>query len=103
MDAVWGAVSLVKNVTVVDEDIDPWNPVQVAWARATRMKADRDLVVMQGARTDRSEPLKADGTVAKLGMDATRKPEDRSDWTRAVPPAEVSEKIRARLRSRRAP
>jgi 4-hydroxy-3-polyprenylbenzoate decarboxylase len=99
MEAVWKSVSLVKNITVVDADVDPWDPVQVEWAVATRMKADRDLVVVPGARTDRSEPLKSGGTVAKLGMDATRKAGDRTDWTRAAPPQAVLAKVRARLRS----
>jgi 2,5-furandicarboxylate decarboxylase 1 len=103
MTAVWNSVSLVKKVTIVDDDIDPWDPVRVEWAIATRMKADRDLVVVAGARTDRSEPLKSGGTVAKLGIDATRKAADREDWTRAAPPAEVTEKVRARLSARREP
>jgi 2,5-furandicarboxylate decarboxylase 1 len=101
MTAVWSSVSLVKNVTIVDDDIDPWDPIQVEWALATRMKADRDLVVVPGARTDRSEPLKAGGTVAKLGIDATRKTADRPDWNRALPPAAATEKVRARLRRAR--
>jgi 4-hydroxy-3-polyprenylbenzoate decarboxylase len=99
MEEVWKSVSLVKNITVVDADVDPWDPVQVEWAVATRMKADRDLVVVPGARTDRSEPLKSGGTVAKLGMDATRKAGDRTDWTRAAPPQAVLAMVRARLRS----
>lgn len=98
MDAAWGSVSLVKNVTVVDHDIDPWEGSQVEWAVATRMKADRDIVVVPGARTDRSEPLKSMGTVAKLGRDATRKGADREDWTLAAPPTEALERVRARLR-----
>jgi len=100
MTAVWDSVSLVKNVTVVDGEIDPWDPVQVAWALATRMKADRDLIVVPGARTDRSEPLKSEGTVAKLGIDATRKEGDRPDWTLARPPAEASAQVSARLKGR---
>ena len=101
MNAVWDSVSLMKNVTVVDDDIDPWDQVQVEWAVATRMKADRDLVVVPGARTDRSEPLKAGGKVAKLGIDATRKDADRTDWTRAKPPEEALAKVRDALRRRR--
>ncbi len=100
MDTAWGSVSLVKNVTVVDDDIDPWEESRVEWAVATRMKADRDIVVVPGARTDRSEPLKSMGTVAKLGLDATRKRADREDWALAVPPAEALERVRARLRRR---
>ena len=86
MDAIWSAVSLIKRIVVVDDDIDPWDAEQVEWAMATRMKADRDLLVLPEARTDRSEPLAAEGTVAKLGIDATRRDRDRRDWRRAQPP-----------------
>ena len=48
MFAIWGAVNLIKQVTVVDDDIDIWDPLQVEWAVATRMKADRDIVVCRG-------------------------------------------------------
>ena len=76
--AIWAAVNLIKQVVVVDDDIDPWDQAQVEWAMATRMKADRDLVVVPGVRTDRSEPLESGGTIAKLAIDATRRDSDRS-------------------------
>jgi 4-hydroxy-3-polyprenylbenzoate decarboxylase len=87
MFAVWSAVNLAKRVIVVDDDIDPWNPIQVEWALATRMKPDRDMVVVPAVRADRSEPLEQEGVVAKLGIDATRRREDRADWQRAEAPA----------------
>ncbi|MEP6885204.1 MAG: UbiD family decarboxylase [Gammaproteobacteria bacterium] len=98
MFAVWAAVNLIKRVIVVDDDVDPWDPVQVEWAVATRMKADRDLVVVPGVRADRSEPLETGGTVAKLGIDATRKAGDREDWERARPPELALSRARELLR-----
>ncbi|MBS0531739.1 MAG: UbiD family decarboxylase [Proteobacteria bacterium] len=86
MFAVWAAVNLIKQVTVVDDDIDPWDPVQVEWARATRSKPERDFIIVPGVRADRSEPLDQNGTIGKLGIDAIRKPEDRPDWELAQPP-----------------
>jgi 2,5-furandicarboxylate decarboxylase 1 len=86
MFAIWAAVNLVKQVVVVDADIDPWDSNQVEWAIATRMRADEDLVVVPGVRADRSEPLERGGVIAKLGLDATRKAAGRSDWTKAEPP-----------------
>jgi 2,5-furandicarboxylate decarboxylase 1 len=83
---LWAAVNLIKRVIVVDDDIDPWNLQQVEWAIATRMQADRDIIIVPGARADRSEPLENSGLIAKLGIDATRRNEDRSDWRRAQPP-----------------
>ncbi len=97
MFAIWAAVNLIKLVVVVDDDVDPWTPEQVEWAVATRMKADRDLVVVPGVRADRSEPLESMGTVAKLGIDATRKRNDRSDWDRACPPEDAMRKARKLL------
>ena len=94
--AVWDAVHLIKMVTVVDADIDPWNATQVEWALATRMRAERDLFVERGMPSNRSEPLARDGKVGKLGIDATRKPGDR-DFTPAEPPADVLEKIRRQI------
>jgi 2,5-furandicarboxylate decarboxylase 1 len=87
MFAVWAAVNLVKQVIVVDDDIDPWNALQVEWATATRAKPDRDFVIIPAVRADRSEPLDRDGTITKLGIDATRRQGDRPDWTLARPPA----------------
>ena len=94
--AVWAAVSLVKRVTVVDADIDPWDPVAVEWAQATRLDAARDVVVVPTLRADRAEPLEQAGVVAKLGLDATRKTDDR-DWRRAEPPADIIESVRRKL------
>ena len=80
------AVNLVKLVTVVDDDVDPWDDAAVAHAVATRVHFDRDLHVLPGMRADRAEPLEQRGTVAKLAIDATRQAADRSDWTLAEPP-----------------
>ena len=95
--AVWQAVRLIKLVTVVDEDVDPWDPLQVELALATRMRAERDLVVAPALPTSRSDPLEDQGKVAKLGIDATRKAGDREDWRPAQPPAEVVARVRRKL------
>ena len=97
MLGAWSAVNLIKMVTVVDEDVDPWDPVQVELAIATRMRAERDVLVVPAMPSNRSDPLARNGMVGKLGIDATRKPDDRADWRRAEPPAEVLERVRRRL------
>ncbi len=97
MFTVWSTVSLIKHVTVVDSDIDVWDAVQVEWARVTRMRPERDLLIVPEVRSDRSEPLADNLTVTKLGIDATARPGDR-DWTLARPPAEVLERVRRRRR-----
>jgi 2,5-furandicarboxylate decarboxylase 1 len=97
MFALWSAVNLVKRVVVVDDDIDVWDPLQVEWAMATRMQADRDILVVPGVRTDRSEPLESGSVIAKLGIDATRRAGDRDDWRRAEVPAATRAKLRQLL------
>jgi 2,5-furandicarboxylate decarboxylase 1 len=88
MFAVFAAVSIVKRVTVVDSDIDPWDPVAVDWARTNRMKMERDLMLIPFAGTDRSEPMEDGGLVTKTGFDATAKANDRVEGIdRALPPA----------------
>ncbi len=88
MFAAFAAVSLVKRVTVVDADIDPWDAVAVEWARINRMKLERVLVLVPHAGTDRSEPMEDGGLVTKAGFDATAKPNDRAEGVeRALPPA----------------
>jgi 2,5-furandicarboxylate decarboxylase 1 len=99
MFAIWAAVNLIKRVIVVDDDIDPWDPEQVDWACATRMRPERDLIVIPGARTDRSEPLDEAGVITKLGIDATRRAQDRADWRGAQPPAAAIKKARELLAS----
>jgi len=88
MFAVFAAVSIVKRVTVVDADIDPWDPVAVDWARTNRMKLERDLLLLPNSGADRSEPMEQGGLVTKAGFDATAKAGDRIEGVdRALPPA----------------
>ena len=78
-NAALAALSVMdmKHVVVVDDDIDVYNPVDVEWAIATRVQADRDVFVIPGARAkplDPSLPVVPPGTVptgAKVGIDAT--------------------------------
>jgi 2,5-furandicarboxylate decarboxylase 1 len=98
MFAVWAAVNLIKQVIVVDADIDPWNAQEVEWACATRVKPDRDHVVIPAVRADRSEPLELGGVITKLGVDATRQEGDRPDWNLARAPAAALARARDILR-----
>jgi 2,5-furandicarboxylate decarboxylase 1 len=68
----------LKFVVVVDPDIDINNESDVNWAIATRVVADRDIVMIPGARGNRLDPttytitrLARDGMVTKMGIDAT--------------------------------
>lgn len=72
--AAFEAHRSLKQVTVVDEDIDPHSPVQVEYAMATRFQADRDLVVLSGVRGSSLDPSSDQKNLrtAKVGIDATR-------------------------------
>jgi 4-hydroxy-3-polyprenylbenzoate decarboxylase len=98
MYAAFAAVSIIKRVTIVDADIDPWDPVMVDWARMNRMRMERDLLLLPHSGTDRSEPMEDGGLVTKTGYDATAKPGDRVEGTdRALPPRDVTAAVRAKL------
>jgi UbiD family decarboxylase len=70
---VLGVDHYLKLVIVVDDDIDVFDESDVLWAVATRMQADRDLVVISGSLGAMLDPSADErGVTAKLGIDATR-------------------------------
>ena len=70
---VLGVDHYLKLVIVVDDDIDVFDESDVLWAIATRMQADRDLVVISGSLGAMLDPSADErGLTAKLGIDATR-------------------------------
>lgn len=97
MLAIWAAVSIVRVVTVVSDDVDPWDAVAVEWARTCFARADRDLLVVPGVSTDRSDPQESGGTAAKLGIDATARGGDGLGSLLAVPPRAAREAARRLL------
>ncbi|PPG89418.1 UbiD family decarboxylase [Rathayibacter sp. AY1F3] len=98
MFGAFAAVSMVKQVTVVDSDVDAWDMEHVHWARTSRMRWDRDLMLVDGVATDRNVPMQVGGTVTKVGMDATRKEGDRALGAElAVPPGGVLRRVRDAL------
>ncbi len=62
----------VKQVILVDEDIDIYDSNEVQWAVATRFQADQDLVLVSNCRASRLDPTSRNGIGAKLGLDATK-------------------------------
>jgi UbiD family decarboxylase len=70
--ACMSALVNVKNVFVVDPDIDVTSDEQIDWAIATRFQPDRDLVVVSNMRTLPLDPSIAGGRVgSKAGFDLT--------------------------------
>ncbi|NNL58272.1 MAG: UbiD family decarboxylase, partial [Nitrosopumilus sp.] len=64
----------LKQVTIVDEDIDPNNAESVEYAMATRFQADKDLVILKNIRGSSLDPSSNQQKLktAKIGFDATR-------------------------------
>lgn len=60
----------MKQVIVVDKDIDIYDDRQVEWAVATRFQASRSLTVINNAAGSSLDPS-AEGTTSKVAIDAT--------------------------------
>lgn len=72
--AAFAAHRSLKHVTVVDDDIDPTDPVAVEYAIATRFQADKDLVIISKVRGSSLDPSSDQKNLltAKMGLDATK-------------------------------
>ncbi|MFC2018672.1 hypothetical protein ACFLU4_01780, partial [Chloroflexota bacterium] len=68
-----------KLVTIVDEDIDPWDVTDVMWAIAGRSQGDKDFISLPGFRSDLDPSQGTDGMSCVVGINATkpRPPYDR--------------------------
>lgn len=64
----------LKQVTVVDEDINPNNAESVEYAMATRFQADTDLLIIKNVRGSSLDPSSDQKNLktAKMGIDATK-------------------------------
>jgi len=71
--AAFGSLANVKNVFVVDPDIDIFSDEQMEWALATRFQPDRDFVVASAFRTIPLDPSLAGHASlgSKAGYDMT--------------------------------
>lgn len=86
----------VKQVIVVDDDVDPFDPLAVEWAVATRVQPHRDvdfIKEVQGVVLDPSMPLTSTGerkTTSKMIIDATRY--DAKNFSSVCVPAAATQK-----------
>src|SRR5215471_16274833 len=94
--ATFGTEFYTKHVIVVDDDVDIFDTNDVMWAVATRVRPDKDIVFIPGAKGAILDPTSdpENFTVTKMGIDATR-PAGRDYAERLVIPDEH----RARARS----
>jgi 2,5-furandicarboxylate decarboxylase 1 len=88
-----GECDFVKNVFVVDADINPYNEQEVMWAFATRVQADQDVDIIKNVKGNTLDPSQIDDIMtSKMIIDAT-KPVRRPFASRVQVPMEVRQKF----------
>jgi 2,5-furandicarboxylate decarboxylase 1 len=77
----------INTVVIVDTDVDIFNPSDVFWALSTRVRWDRDQVVIPGTLGNELHPAaERNGVIAKTIIDATLAPELRESYSKIVYP-----------------
>jgi 2,5-furandicarboxylate decarboxylase 1 len=68
-----GTELYTKQVIIVDDDVDIYDMDDVMWAVATRMKAEKDVLLIPGVKSAIIDPTSDphEFTVTKMGIDAT--------------------------------
>jgi UbiD family decarboxylase len=98
MMSTFGTELYTKYVIVVDDDVDIFNINDVMWAVATRVRAEKDITLVPGAKGAILDPTSDPETftLTKMGIDATR-PSGRDFAERLVVPDEQRARARALL------
>jgi 4-hydroxybenzoate decarboxylase len=81
--AAFAAHTSLKHVVVVDADIDIFDPADVEYAIATRVKADRDVMIISNVRGSSLDPVCEDNITSKMGIDATKPMKANDKYERA--------------------
>ena len=68
--AAFGAHTSMKQIVIVDEDIDVFDDRDVEWAIATRFQAR--VIVLHDVRGSSIDPSARDGITLIMGIDATK-------------------------------
>ena len=75
-NAIMAALSAhpsLKHCVVVDTDVNVFDAEDVEYAISTRVKGDRDIMIVPNVRGSSLDPVaKSDGTTTKVGVDATK-------------------------------
>jgi len=77
----------LKQVIVVDDDIDVYNSMEVEWALSTRMQPDRDIIIVPRLVCSTLDPsVPKPRTTAGWGIDATMPLGDRARFEKVKVP-----------------
>jgi len=93
IEAAFAGHKSLKHVVIVDDDIDVDNPQEVEWAIATRVQADKSLVIKTNEKGSSLDPSADPHTyaTAKMGIDATKplvahgKNFNKAEWKKVDP------------------
>jgi UbiD family decarboxylase len=85
IEAAFQAHGSLKHVLVVDSDIDIYNPHDLEFALATRMRGDEDLVIHPNVRGSTLDPRSREGITTKVGVDATARLDRLWKFQRVTP------------------
>jgi len=86
IDATFAAHKSLKHVVIVDDDIDIFNPNDIEFAIATRVKGDEDIYIYPNVRGSTLDPRSENGIGTKVGIDATMDMSKRWKFERAKKP-----------------
>jgi UbiD family decarboxylase len=85
IEAAIQAHGSLKHVLVVDTDIDIYDPHDLEFAIATRMRADEDVVIHPNVRGSTLDPRSKEGITTKVGVDATARLDRLWKFQRVTP------------------
>lgn len=109
MMALWGMLpqfSYTKMIVVVDDDINPRDWDDIAWALATRMDPGRDVMILENTPMDYLDFASPEaGLAGKIGIDATNKigSETRREWGEVMKTTNADARFAADLLSTELP
>ncbi|MBC8520380.1 MAG: UbiD family decarboxylase [Methanomicrobia archaeon] len=82
--AAFAAHPSLKSVVVVDDDIDIFDPKDVEYAIATRVRWNEDVVLISGVKGSSLDPSAKNGLTTKIGIDATMELGEEKRYERVV-------------------
>jgi UbiD family decarboxylase len=86
VDAAFAAHKSLKHVVIVDDDINIFDPNDIEFAIATRVKGDEDIYIYPNVRGSTLDPRSENGIGTKVGIDATMDLSRRWKFERAKRP-----------------
>ncbi len=85
IEAAFQGHGSLKHVVIVDTDIDIYDPMDIEFAIATRVKGDEDIVLYPNVRGSTLDPRSVDGITTKVGIDATARLDKLWKFHRVIP------------------